>query len=42
VKVEDIRRAEGKVEVSTPESARARGGGRRGRPARRRPRPRAR
>src|SRR4029453_7890133 len=42
VKVEDIRRAEGKVEVSTPESARARGGGRRGRPSRRRPRPRAR
>jgi hypothetical protein len=28
--------------VSTPESARARGGGRRGRPAHRRPRPRAR
>jgi ribonuclease R len=42
VKVEDIRRAEGKVEVSTPQSARSRGGGRRGRPFRRRSRPRAR
>jgi ribonuclease R len=42
VKVEDIRRAEGKIEVSTPESARVRGGGRRGRPGRRRSRPRAR
>jgi ribonuclease R len=42
VKVEDIRRAEGKVEVSTPESERSRGGGRRGRPFRRRSRPRAR
>jgi ribonuclease R len=42
VRVEDIRRAEGKVEVSTPESARSRGGGRRGRPFRRRSRPRAR
>jgi ribonuclease R len=42
VKVEDIRRAEGKIEVSTPESARGRDGGRRGRPGRRRSRPRAR
>jgi ribonuclease R len=42
VKVEDIRRAEGKIELSTPESARARGGGRRGRPSRPRSRPRAR
>jgi ribonuclease R len=42
VKVEDIRRAEGKIEVSTPESARSPGGGRRGRPSRRRSRPRAR
>ena len=42
VKIEDIRRAEGKVEVSTPESARARGGGRKGRPVQRRSRPRAR
>jgi ribonuclease R len=42
VKVEDIRRAEGKIEVSTPESARSHGGGRRGRPFRRRSRPRAR
>ena len=42
VKVEDIRRAEGKIEVSTPESERGRGGGRRGRPSRRRSRPRAR
>ena len=42
VKVEDIRRAEGKIELSTPESARARGGGRTGRSARRRSRPRAR
>jgi ribonuclease R len=42
VRVEDIRRAEGKVEVSTPESARSRAGGRRGRPSRRRSRPQAR
>ena len=42
VKVEDIRRAEGKIEVSMPESERARGGGRRDRPSRRRSRPRAR
>jgi ribonuclease R len=42
VKVEDIRRSEGKVEVSTPESGRAPGGGRKGRPARRRSAPRAR
>jgi ribonuclease R len=42
VKVEDIRRAEGKIELSTPESGRSRGGGRRGRPSRRRSRPRAR
>ena len=41
VKVEEIRRAEGKVEVSSPESGRERGGGRRGRPARRRSRSRA-
>jgi ribonuclease R len=42
VKVEDIRRAEGKIELSTPESARSRGGGRTGRPFRRRSRQRAR
>ena len=42
VTVADIRKAEGKVEVSTPESGRGRGGGRRGRPGRRRPTPRAR
>ena len=35
VKVEDIRRAEGKVEVSSPGSGEARGEGRRGRPSRR-------
>jgi ribonuclease R len=42
VKVEDIRRAEGKVEVSTPTNGEARGGARRGRPSRRRSRSRAR
>jgi ribonuclease R len=42
VKVEDIRRAEGKVELSTPESGGSRGAGRRGRPSRRRSTPRAR
>lgn len=42
VKVEDIRRAEGKVELSTPSTEGSRGGGRRGRPSRRRPAQRAR
>ena len=42
VKVEDIRRAEGKVEVSSPESGESRGGARKGRPSRRRSRSRAR
>ena len=42
VKVEDIRRAGGQGRVSTPESGGARGGGRRGRPSRRRSGPRAR
>ena len=42
VKVEDIRRAEGKVEVSSPGSGQARGEGRRGRPSRGRSRSRAR
>jgi ribonuclease R len=42
VKVEDIRRAEGKVELSTPESGGSRGAGRRGRPSRRRSAQRAR
>jgi ribonuclease R len=36
VKVEDIRRAEGKVEVAIPENGAGRGGGRRARPSRRR------
>jgi ribonuclease R len=42
VKVEDIRRAEGKVELSTAESGGSRGAGRRGRPSRRRSAQRAR
>ena len=42
VKVEDIRRAEGKIELSTPESGESRGAGRRGRPSRRRSAQRAR
>jgi ribonuclease R len=42
VKVEDIRRAEGKIELSTRESGGSRGAGRRGRPSRRRPAQRAR
>jgi len=42
VKVEDIRRAEGKIEVSSPSSGEARGGARRGRPSRGRSRSRAR
>jgi ribonuclease R len=42
VTVEDIRRFEGKVELSIPTSGEARGGGRRGRPSRRRSRSRAR
>jgi ribonuclease R len=42
VGVEDIRRSEGKVELSIPTSGEARGGGRRGRPFRRRSRSRAR
>ena len=42
VKVEDIRRSEGKVELSTPESGAGRDGGRRGRSSRRRSRPRGR
>jgi ribonuclease R len=42
VKVEDIRRSEGKVELSIPTSGEARGGGRRGRPSRRRSGSRAR
>jgi ribonuclease R len=42
VKVEDIRRAEGKVELSTPESGGSRGAGRKGRPSRRRSAQRAR
>jgi ribonuclease R len=41
VRVEDIRRNEGKIEL-TPASGSARGGGRRGRPSRRRSAPRAR
>ena len=36
VRVEDIRRSEGKVELSTPTSGESRGGGRRARPSRRR------
>ena len=42
VKVEDIRRSEGKIELSSPESGGARGGARRGRPSRSRSRSRAR
>ncbi|HMJ01151.1 MAG TPA: VacB/RNase II family 3'-5' exoribonuclease [Gaiellaceae bacterium] len=42
VKVEDIRRSEGKVEVSSPGSGESRGGAQRGRRSRRRPRSRAR
>jgi ribonuclease R len=43
VKVEDIRRSEGKIELSSPPtSGEARGGGRRGQPSRRRSRSRAR
>ena len=42
VKVEDIRRSEGKVELSSPRSGESRGGGRRGRPSRRRSGSRAR
>ena len=42
VKVEDIRRSEGKVELSSPESGSARGGAQRGRPSRRRSKSRAR
>jgi ribonuclease R len=42
VKVEGIRRSEGKVELSTPTSGEARGGARRGQPSRRRSRSRAR
>ena len=42
VKVEDIRRAEGKIELSTPESGGSRGAGRKGRPSRRRSAQRAR
>ena len=42
VKVEDIRRSEGKIELSSPESGAARGGGRKGRPPQRRPRSRSR
>jgi ribonuclease R len=42
VKVEDIRRAEGKVELSTPSSGGSRDGGRTGRASRGRPKPRAR
>jgi ribonuclease R len=42
VKVQDIRRAEGKIELSTPESGESRGAGRRGRPSRRRSAQRAR
>jgi ribonuclease R len=42
VKVADIRRAEGKVELSTAESGGSRGAGRRGRPSRRRSAQRAR
>jgi ribonuclease R len=42
VKVEDIRRSEGKIEVSSPESGAARAGGRRGRPPKQRSRSRSR
>jgi len=42
VTVEDIRRSEGKVELSTPTSGESRAGARRGRPSRRQSRPRAR
>ena len=42
VKVEDIRRAEGKVELSSPESGESRGAARKGRPSRRRTKSRAR
>ena len=42
VKVEDIRRSEGKVEVSSPSSGESRGGARRGRPSQRRSGSRAR
>jgi ribonuclease R len=42
VKVEDIRRSEGKVELSSPESGESRGGARRGRPSQRRSGSRAR
>ena len=42
VKVEDIRRAEGKVELSTPSTEGSRGAGKRGRPSRRRSAQRAR
>jgi ribonuclease R len=42
VRVEDIRRSEGKVELSTPASVGARGAGQRGRPSPRRSRSRAR